>query len=57
MWNERDTGDYFGSNSHTNKLSDTGQKPGGGESTADSVVIHTCLVWFQAAIIFSDYLA
>jgi len=57
MWKERATANYFGSNSHTNKPSDPGQKPGGGESTVYSVTIHTCLLWFEAALIFSDYLA
>ena len=48
-WNERATGNYFGSNSQTNKHSDPGQKPGGGESTFDCVMIHTSFLWFEAA--------
>jgi len=50
-------GRLFGSNFHKNKTSDSGQKAGGGESAVDSVMIHTCLLWSEAALIFSEHLA
>ena len=57
MWNARATAVYFGSNSPLINLLTLEKKPGGGESTVDSVTIHTCLLWSEAALIFSDYLA
>jgi DNA uptake protein ComE-like DNA-binding protein len=56
MWNEKPTEDYLEVTPTKIKLL-TGQKAGGGESAVDSVMIHTCLLWSEAVLIFSEYLA
>jgi hypothetical protein len=57
MWNERAIANYFGSNSHTNKPLTLDIKPGGGESAVDSVMIHTCILWSEAARCFLGLLS